>query len=420
MKHKLDINVKILYFALVLSLFLGLYFDENSSGGAKHDYNFIKNYIQFFSLNFNFGLESFLASPSAYIHSPVFYILASQLYNVFSDFFYLRIFSIFASCLLPLIFFYILTTVYKNIDKNYLFLFSLLVFLSPYFRSVAIWMNTDNIALIFFSLFILYINKYWSVKQVRFLYYSLLMLSLACYIRYYYAIYYFLILLQITKYHKNNFSELVKFFLLSFCLSFPALFYFFYLFNNLNFLNTVFNFSEFNYINVFIKINNILFFYLLPFIFIDFKNFYKFLKKKNILYLLLIGIIFFNINFFLLDSNDNNINLGGGIVTKSLQFIFNSNYILIVPFVLTLVFVDFFFQFNRSFNYFIFILMILSLPVKIIFQKYLDPLFFIIFFGLVKNGNLNFYFSKLNLLKIFIYFLIFLVFANFYYFKFGI
>ena len=45
LKKVINLNVKILYFALVLSLFLGLYFDENSSGGAKHDYNFIKNYI---------------------------------------------------------------------------------------------------------------------------------------------------------------------------------------------------------------------------------------------------------------------------------------------------------------------------------------------------------------------------------------
>ena len=58
---KLIINVS-LYFLCVMSLFVGLYFGENSSGGAKHDYYVLEKYYYSFSVDITRGLELFLSN----------------------------------------------------------------------------------------------------------------------------------------------------------------------------------------------------------------------------------------------------------------------------------------------------------------------------------------------------------------------
>ena len=65
---------------------------------------------------------------------------------------------------LPLIFFLILKRKFK-FEKEFLFYLSLLIFLSPYFRTSSIWLLGDNLSLIFISLSILLFLKFQDEKK---------------------------------------------------------------------------------------------------------------------------------------------------------------------------------------------------------------------------------------------------------------
>ena len=79
-------NKKItIYLILCLTLFLGFFFEENSSGGAKIDYEYLSPFIKNFTLDFSSGLETFLNNSASLIHSPVFYILMSLFLRIFGD-----------------------------------------------------------------------------------------------------------------------------------------------------------------------------------------------------------------------------------------------------------------------------------------------------------------------------------------------
>ena len=73
------INKKtIIYLLLCLSIFLGFFFEENSSGGAKLDYLYLLPFIEGFKIDFITGLNFFLSDTGSIIHSPVFYLLVGK------------------------------------------------------------------------------------------------------------------------------------------------------------------------------------------------------------------------------------------------------------------------------------------------------------------------------------------------------
>ena len=113
-------------------------------------------------------------------------------------------------------------------------------------------------------------------------------------------------------------------------------------------------------------------------------------------------------------------NSGGGIFFKFFNIIdLNHKSYLYVTSLISLIFIDFIFSDNRKFNYMILIIIIFSLPLNIIFQKYLDPLIFIILFGLVKSNIVYNLLIEKNKLKYFhLYFFSFFTVAFVYYFNF--
>ena len=142
----LSIEKKILiFFTLFLSLMISFHLGENSSGGSKHDYLNTEIYINAFKIDFFSGLEIFKSRDE--MHSPFFYIIVANLSKIFGDtlvkYFYLII-----SSLIPLIFYMSLKKKFLRTNFDYLFFLSLLIFLSPYFRSSAVWLTTDNLALL--------------------------------------------------------------------------------------------------------------------------------------------------------------------------------------------------------------------------------------------------------------------------------
>ena len=89
-------------------MFLGFYFDENSSGGSKRDFEVLLPYVKIFEKGFFEAIQQYANNPSVLILSPVHYILVANLNNFFGNFFITKVFYILLSSSLPLIFYEIL------------------------------------------------------------------------------------------------------------------------------------------------------------------------------------------------------------------------------------------------------------------------------------------------------------------------
>ena len=119
------------------------------------------------------------------------------------------------SLILPFVFYKILKIKF-GVKNIYVFYLPGILFLSPYFRTSAVWALNDNIALIFFSLSIFFylktLNEKKENKILVFALLNLLSLALASYVRQYYAIFsifYFInfLIYLIIKYYFGMFVQ---------------------------------------------------------------------------------------------------------------------------------------------------------------------------------------------------------------------
>tara|TARA_Y100000591_G_scaffold140629_1_gene120815 strand:+ start:222 stop:1487 length:1266 start_codon:yes stop_codon:yes gene_type:complete len=401
------------------SLLLGLVLNENSSGGAKIDFNILFPFVEGFSYDFQKGLNSYIGNSASIIHSPVFYILISFIYKLIDNVIIIKIFYIFLCSFLPLIFYLILKDKFK-LNERILFIFSLIIFLSPYFRSSAIWLLGDNLSLIFFSLSIYYFNKFneFNNNNLREPFFCLFFLILCCYIRYYYCL--FSLYYLFFFYQKLNRKYFLILLLISIIFSIPALFYFYHIFSNANFATTVINYSQVNFYSNSLVILSILLFYLIPFCFLQRILFIKYMRenKKFILIIFIIFFISYLIGQYIFNHLINFSSNGGGVFMKLSSF-YNINELLFLSFAsfVSLVILDYFFKEKRLQNYVLLVILIFSFPIFTIYQKYFDPLFFLFFFGLIRSSELKNIFleSKIFLPFIFLYFSFFLIFSLIYY-----
>jgi len=411
---------KLLIYSLFISLFfIGLILQINPSGGAKYDYQLFEIIIRDLSVNLSFDyiIDFFLN----YYHSPVFYIFASIAYKLFPSFFFLKILNVVISSILPYLFFLILRIKYKN-SSFYIFFLSLIIFYSPYFIGTAIWLHGDNLSLVFFSLSIIFYLKTTKNNNLLNPILSFLFLALCCYVRYYYCIFavYFLY---------NNFFSLsrIKFLyllLFNFILILPALIFLFFVSFKSNAL--IFNnYLSFNYFSNFFVICSVFLFYLIPIFYFNLKKIFIF-YKKNYKFPLILFLIFFSIayvenifNLFLINLPSN----GGGVFIKLFRLLnFNTNIALLMLSYFSILILDFLFIKKRTENYFLLFILLLCFPNLVIYQKYLDPLFLIFLFGLIKSDLLFRSLStrKINIFVIHTYFLLFLIFSIFYYFNYSL
>ena len=410
-----SISKTIIYILFILSLFVGLIFQENSAGGAIHDINHLLPYIDKFQEGFKTGMEYYLNNIN--IHSPFFFILISYLNNLFNNIFYTEILYILISSVLPILFYRILKIKF-DYNKNLLFLVSCLIFISPYFRSSAIWLLGDNLALIFFSISIIYYLKFSNERNNRNFYLCITAIIICCYIRYYYALFYFFYLFSVYREINNKFFLIILTY--SFIISIPAFFYIYLIVNNYNFIDTVYSYSKLNYFGNIFTILSIILFYIFPFITSDLKTIKKHYleNKKEIIFLSfpLIIIYFLDIIF-----NNNLIDfspLGGGVFIKLLNLIeLDLKISLLTISIISILILNFYLRTKFIKNYTLMALFILSFPMYTLFQKYFDPLIYIFLFGLItyseKKCLLNI--NKSKLLSIYLYFLSFYFFSLFYY-----
>jgi len=139
---------------LYLSLIGGFIINENSAGGAYSDYLTNKEIIYKFSINFFETLLHFDKENTR--HSPFLYLILSFLKKIGLSDLNIRIINL-HFLLLTIFFFYkCLKIKFYNYNNLNLYLISLLLFLSPTFRSLSIWPDSRLYGLLFFNISIYY------------------------------------------------------------------------------------------------------------------------------------------------------------------------------------------------------------------------------------------------------------------------
>ncbi len=396
----------VLYSTLIISFFLG----ENSTGGAIPDYYTHHSISKKFSENF---LSTFLSFDNySTRHSPVLIMILSFFEKINLPDSLTRLIHIHICLLLPVFFYKCLNIRFKHTDKKILFLLSALIFISPTFRSLAIWPDSRLFGLTLFTLSIFYFLKFEENKNFYFAICNVVILALSAYVSPNFSVFSIFFIIKFISHYGFFSKKILTLVIINLVLSLPAFYYIFIL--NVNFLlkpaaigienneSIIFN----NLSNDILITFSIILFYLAPFVFLKVIKLDKILNIKNFLISILIFFI------CLLNFDYNYSYSGGGIFFKLSNFIFNNNYLFYLISFLAIIISNSLISKNY-FNVLLFVLIILNNPQYTIYHKYFDPFLIIGFFTMF---SLDFDLKKISIIKnygfIFIYFLGFLVISN--------
>lgn len=418
----------IITFLIIFSFFLGFLLNENSAGAGGTNGDFV-HYIW---PNLNLFKENILININSYNYTdsrmPLSYIL-HVLINPFIDSeiqFRVSVFII--SILCPIFFFLNLKYKYKK-TNNYLLVFlSVLILLSPYFRTSAFWGLQENYGILCILLSYYFYQKYFLLfkkKNIEIKLLPVFFLTLLSSLSFYFdqklliipLIFFFLIIFD--KKIQIQSRILLTIFYMIFAL--PALYLIFHWKGILPpyAMEARKTGSQFNLYNIGYA-SSIIFFYIFPFLFFI-KNVKKkifiFIKSKAFIYLFIFLIYFLLLLYF--DDFRNVGFVGQGIfhklidiisLKKSIQFL-----ITIFIFLLSWIAINFFLEnlanklISKIFFYYMILICFFIYPI---FQEYFDPLIFVMIFTFF---NLKFKINFKNTIILFTYFFIFLFFTNFYY-----
>ncbi len=396
----------ILYTTLIISFFLG----ENSTGGALGDYINQKRASQAFASDFLKTFYEYDAYGTR--HSPILIIFLSFFEKIKVPDIFIRLIHLHLCLFLPFIFYKCLTVKFNEIDKKILFFLSSLIFLSPTFRSLAIWPDSRLFGLILFTLSIYYFLKFEEGKNFKFAIYNVIFLALSAYLSPNFSVFSIFFFTKFILNYGIFSKKIFSIILINLVLALPIFYYIFVL--DINFLfktaaigideneRIIFN----NLFNDVLITFSIIFFYLIPFLF------FKIIKIDNILNLknILISILIFLICVFYFDYNY--LYSGGGIFFKVSNFFLENNYLFYLISFLAIIIINPLILKNYL-NILLFMIIILNNPQYTIYHKYFDPFLLISFFTIFSfNIDLKKTFNAKNYLFIFTYFLAFLIVSN--------
>ncbi len=385
---KTAITNTFVFIILYSSFIIGFILNEDSAGGAIQDYSFHLGVREFFLNDTLYGLKNYLETKA--VHSPIFIIFLKYLLFLGEDLG--RLVFLNFCILIIFLFFKCLKKKYES-NTTFLFLISNFFFLSPYFRSSAIWPGDENLALIFFVCSIYFYNSFFEKKndtgKLISIFFNIFFLALAAYFRPVYALFSFFYFYQLIL--KNfNFTFLLFYIVVNLILSFPAFYYIFYM-KVTFFFDSV---GSFNFINSFSLTYTVLLFYLIPFLIYSEKKltFIKF----NIPYLLL-SILISLIVIFLFNYNTST---GGGIFYMAQKIFFSGNYFYGFIFFISFIYVNNFLEIKRIDNLILIIILLFFELDNHFYMETYDPLFFICLFLLFKTNLINSYIKQISLKKI--------------------
>ena len=400
-------NAFLLFIILYASLIVGFYFDENLNFGAIPDWLHTDLPV---IKDLSTDIKKTLLNYESYghRHSPVYLIFLSLFQKIGFSFDAIRLLHLNISLFLIFFFYKCLVLKFDKVEKNILLILSLSIFLSPTFRSLAIWPSSRLVGLIFFVISIYEFLKFLSTEKKIHMWKNVIFLIVASYISPNFSLFMAFFLIHYLR--KIDFKNIIL--ILLFCISacIPALYYIFVL--DINFLlasTPGINESEkiglsFNFSNKILIISTILFFHLLPFLinkrFIN--SFVKFSKKD-----VLIVSIFFIINLYFFNYLINF--TGGGVFFQLSNFFFKNNYFFYLVSFISLMILSNFSKHDIN-NFVIFFLLIISNIQNTIYHKYYDPLIMIMFFTLFNTSlNHSFFKNRNNIFYVYFFYFIFIL-----------
>jgi len=170
-----------LFFFLYLTLIMGFIYGENLNYGSHSDWvGGNSSAIKDFSNNLTYTLLNF--DSYNHRHSPIYLIFLSLFLDLGFDLNQVRLIHLHLCILLIPIFYQCLKLIFINTHINYLALLSLIIFLSPTFRSLAIWPDSRLPGLIFFVLTIYFFLKFRKKSEVKYAWYTCVSLVVSSYI----------------------------------------------------------------------------------------------------------------------------------------------------------------------------------------------------------------------------------------------
>jgi len=413
--QNLKFNNFYLFILFYLSLVIGFYFGEDLNFGAtedwlRTDFPVIKD--------LSYDLKNTLLNYESYghRHSPVYLIFLSLLKNTGLSYDALRFFHLNISILLIYFFYKCLVLKFNKVEKSLLIILSLSIFLSPTFRSLAIWPSSRIAGLLFFVLSIYEFLKFQKTYSNIYLLKNIFFLIVSSYMSPNFSL--FIIFFFYYYLKRINIKTIILILLFCILSSLPAFYYIFVL--DINFLTAGTPGTEsgqaialsFNFSNKILIISSIILFQLIPFL-INKEFIQDFLKslKKNII----LVIIFFAFNLLFFDYLIKF--TGGGIFFQLSNYLINNNLIFYFFSLLSLMVLAYFVRNNIN-NFIILFLLISSNVQNTIYHKYYDPLIMILFFTIF-NSSLSdkFFNNKLNFLYLYSFYIIFIlmrIFKNYY------
>jgi len=221
----------IFFFLLYVSLILGFVWDENLNFGSYPDWT--RAYIPAIK-DFSINLKETALSYEKYgqRHSPVYLIFLSFFLKLGLNLELIRVVHLHLCLSLIFIFYQCLKINFEDINKKYLQLLSFVIFLSPTFRSLAIWPDSRLPGLIFFVLSIYFFLKFGKNNNTKYAWSCSIAIIISSYISpnfSLFAVYFYFYFLK-----KFELRKLLLLIIFNIFASVPVFYYLFYL--KVNFL----------------------------------------------------------------------------------------------------------------------------------------------------------------------------------------
>lgn len=366
----ISLTNQFIFLVLIISMFLGLYFGEDTGGGGSiGDYHQTWPIIQNpFDIN-NLKIE---------FKFPLHYYIGALIYSITNSEIGYKIFYVLLSLSLPIIFFKCLEIKFPKIEKNNLFIISLILLLLPNVRTAAIWPNTQLTGFFFFLLSTYYLILFETQKNLKKfnkeLMLSLFFLALAVYSRQIFALIYLYVMFYLFQ--KFSLSNFIKISIIVFIFAIPGIINIFYVPRILS------NSFSLNLQNSILVNLSIISFYLIPIYFLAyFLKIYKIKFNYSNAILLIVSTI---IIFFLSKYFNYNYKLGGGFFMKLSLLINNNFFLFFISSIIGLFLIYNLSNLNIN-NYIISLLIVLGIASSNIPQKYFEPMMFLLIFLFYDN-----------------------------------
>jgi len=297
---------------------------------------------------------------------------------------------------------------FDDIDSRYLALLSLVIFLSPTYRSLSIWPDSRLPGLLFFITTIYFFLKFKKTYNFKYTWFTCASLIISSYISPNFSVFFLYFFFFFLK--KFTLVKLSLLILFNFLATLPILYYIFILDVNFIFagrtpgLLGVPTSLNFNFSDKLMIISSIIFFHLSPILLNNkfYKSFLQFLIKKATILIIITLVLAYFFNYQTSFT-------GGGIFYNLSHLLFGNNYLFFISAFFSIGFIYYISSKDLK-NLYLLVLLIISNIQNTIYHKYYEPLVIIIFFTLFSNLDAkNFLKKRINLLYIYILSIIYIL-----------